>query len=87
MGTHARFVKFIRHWEPRCPSISKQSVMRSVEEQSRALRADIKCEMLERAAGMDIPFYPDAFYPPERGKNGVKTVDRCHQGESGVKTG
>ena len=32
-------------------------------------------------------FYPDTFYPPERGKNGVKTGDRCHQGESGVKTG
>ena len=37
------------------------------------------------------PFYPDTVYPPERdkagGKNGVKRVDRCHQGESGVKSG
>ena len=46
MGTHASLVKFIRQWEPRWPSMSKQSMMRPVEEQSRALRPDIKCEML-----------------------------------------
>ena len=59
MGIHTGFVKFIRQWEPRCPSISKQSVTRSLEEQSWALWADIKCEMLEIATGMDIAFTTD----------------------------
>ena len=38
MGTHAGFVKFARQWEPRWPSISEQSVARSVKEQSEALQ-------------------------------------------------
>ena len=46
MGTRAGFVKFMRQWELGWPSIPKQSVTRSVEKQSRALWADIKCEML-----------------------------------------
>ena len=31
ISTRTRFVKFMRKWEPGWPSISKQSVMRSVE--------------------------------------------------------
>ena len=34
IGTRVGFVKFMRQWEPRWPSISKESVTRSVEEQS-----------------------------------------------------
>ena len=34
IGTKARFVKFMRKWEPRWPSISKQSMTRSMEVQS-----------------------------------------------------
>ena len=52
-------MKFMRQWESRWPSISKQSAMRPVEEQSRALRADIKCEMLKIADGMDTAFTTD----------------------------
>ena len=37
---------------------------RSVEEQSRALRADIKCEMLEIAARTDIVFMTDFWTSP-----------------------
>ena len=54
MGTRAGFVKFMRQWEPRWTSISKQSLTRSVEEQSQALRADIKPEMLETEAGHSL---------------------------------
>ena len=64
MGTRAGFVKFMRHWEPRWPSISKQSVPRSVEEQSQALQANIKCGMLEIAAGMNIDFTTDFWTSP-----------------------
>ena len=31
IGTQPRFVKFMKKWEPQWPSISKQSVTRSVE--------------------------------------------------------
>ena len=31
MGTYTRFVKFMRQWEPKWPSISKQSMTGSVE--------------------------------------------------------
>ena len=34
ISTQVGFVKFMRKWEPRCPSISKQTVTRSVEAQS-----------------------------------------------------
>ena len=54
MGTHIGFVNFMRQWKPRGPSISKQSMTRSVEEQSRALRVDIKCKTPQIAAIMDI---------------------------------
>ena len=64
MGTRAGFMKFMRHWEPRWPSISKQSMTRSLEEQSRALRTDIKCEMLEIAAGTDIAFTTNFWTSP-----------------------
>ena len=37
-------MKFMMQWEPRWTSISKQSVTRSVEEQSGILQADSKCE-------------------------------------------
>ena len=64
MGPHAGFVKFMMQWEPRWPSISKQSVTRSVEEQSGALQADSKCEMLEIATGMNIAFMTDFWTSP-----------------------
>ena len=54
MSAHAGFVKFMRQWDPRWPSISKQSMTMSVEEQSQALWADIKCKMLEIVAKTDI---------------------------------
>ena len=62
------FVKFMRHWEPRWPSISKQSVTRSVEEQSRALRVDIKCEMLEIAAGTGHSLHDRLLDEPDIGE-------------------
>ena len=34
IGTRTGFTEFMRKWEPRWPSISRQSVMRSVERQS-----------------------------------------------------
>ena len=37
ISTQPEFVKFMRKWEPRWPSISKQSVTRSVERQSQEL--------------------------------------------------
>ena len=64
MGTRARFVKFMRQWEPRWPRISKQSMTRSVEEQSGALWANIKHEMLEIAVGTDIAFTMDFWMNP-----------------------
>ena len=45
IGSRPGFLKFMRKWEPRWPSISKQSVTRSVEGQSEQLRKDIKTEM------------------------------------------
>ena len=41
MGTHPAFVKFMRQWEPRYPSILKLSMMRSVEHQRQALQEHI----------------------------------------------
>ena len=34
MGTHTEFVKFMRQWEPRWPSISKKSVTKLVEDKA-----------------------------------------------------
>ena len=64
MGTSARFVKFMRQWEPRWPSISKQNVTSSVEEQSRALWTDIEHEMLEIATKIGISFTTDFWTSP-----------------------
>ena len=49
----------MRKWEPRWPSISKQSVTRSGEGQSEQLRKDICKEMEGVAAKMDIAFTTD----------------------------
>ena len=59
IGTRPGFVKFMRKWEPRWPSISKQSVTRSVECQSQELREEIKREMEEVAKETDIAFTTD----------------------------
>ena len=64
IGTRARFVKFIRKWELRWPSILKQSVMRSVGLQSEALRKDVTREMEGVAAETDITFTTDFLTSP-----------------------
>ena len=64
MGTHVGFVKLVKQWEPRWRSISKQSATRPVEQQSRALQADIKREMLAIAAETDIVFTTDFWTSP-----------------------
>ena len=50
------FFKFMRKWEARWTSISKQSVTRSVEGQSEQLRKDIRKEMEGVAAQNDVAF-------------------------------
>ena len=64
MVTRIGFVKFMSHWKPRSPSISKQSVTRSVEEQSHALQANIKHKMLEIETKTDIAFTTDFWMSP-----------------------
>ena len=44
IGTKPGFMKFMRQWDPQWPSMSKQSVKRSVERQSEELWKDIKGE-------------------------------------------
>ena len=56
IGSQLGFLKFMRKWEPRWPSISKQSVTRSVEGQSEQLRKDIRMEMEGVAAKTDVAF-------------------------------
>ena len=58
------FLKIMRKWEPRWPSISKQSVMRSVEGQSEQLRKDIMMEMEGVSAETDIAFTTDFWISP-----------------------
>ena len=58
------FLKFMRKWEPRWPSISKQSVTRSVEGQSEELRKDICKEMQGVAAETDVAFTTDFWTSP-----------------------
>ena len=55
----ARFLRFMRKWEPRWPSISKQSVTRLVERQSEQLRKDIRMEMEGVAVETDVDFMTD----------------------------
>ena len=64
IGTQAGFLKFMRKWEPRWPSISKQSVMRSMEVQSEELRKDIRREMEGVAAKTDIAFTTGFWMSP-----------------------
>ena len=59
ISTWLGFLKFMRKWEPRWPSISKQSMMRLVERQSEVLWKDIKREMEVVAEEMDIAFTTD----------------------------
>ena len=59
MGTCAGFVQFMRPWEPRWPSISKQDVTRSVEEQNRGLQADSECKTIEMLSETDLTFTTD----------------------------
>ena len=64
IGTWPGFLKFMRKWEPQWPSISKQSVMRSVEGQSEQLRKDIRREMEGVAAETDVAFTTDFWKNP-----------------------
>ena len=64
ISTRVGFVKFMRKWEPQWPSISKQSVTKSVEVQSEELRKHIKREMEGVAAEMDIAFMTDFWTSP-----------------------
>ena len=64
ISTRAGFVKFMRKWEPRWPSISKQSVTRLVEVQSEQLRKDIRREMEGVAAETNIAFMTDFWTSP-----------------------
>ena len=59
IGSKPGFLKFMRKWEPRWPSISKQSATRSVETQSEQLRKDIRMETEGVAAEMDVAFATD----------------------------
>ena len=59
ISTWPRFVKFMRNWEPRWSSISKQSVTRSVECQSQELQEEIKKEMEEVIKETSIAFTID----------------------------
>ena len=56
IGSWLGFLKFMRKWEPRWRSISKQSMTRSVEGQSEQLRKDIKTEMEGVVAQTDVAF-------------------------------
>ena len=58
------FLKFMRKWEPRWPSILKQSMMRSVETQSEQLRKDIRTEMEGVATETDVAFTTDFWTSP-----------------------
>ena len=64
IGTWAGFVKFMMKWEPQWPSISKQSVTRSVEGQSEQLTKDIKTEMEGVTAETDVAFMTDFWTSP-----------------------
>ena len=64
IGTRLGFFKFMRKWEPRWPSISKQSVTRSVEGQSEQLRKDIRTEMEGVAAKTDVASTTDFWTSP-----------------------
>ena len=66
IGTRVGFVKYMRKWEPQWPSISKQSVTRSVEVQSEELMKDIRREMEGVAAEMDKAFTTDFWTSPTR---------------------
>ena len=59
ISTRLGVVKSMRKWEPQWPSISKQSMTRSVERQSEELRKEIKREMEEVAKETDIAFTTD----------------------------
>ena len=64
IGSRSGFLKFMRKWEARWPSISKQSVTRLVEGQSEQLRKDIKREMEGVAAETDVAFTTDFWTSP-----------------------
>ena len=64
IGSRPGFLKFMRKWEPRWPSISKQSVTRSVEGQSEELKKDICKEMQGVAAEMHVAFTTDFWTSP-----------------------
>ena len=64
IGSWPIFLKFMRKWEPRWPSISKQSVTRSVEGQSEQLRKDIRTEMEGATAETNRAFMTDFWTSP-----------------------
>ena len=64
IGSQLGFLKFMRKWEPRWPSIFKQSVTRSVEGQSEQLRKDVKMKMEGVAAETDVAFTTDFWTSP-----------------------
>ena len=64
IGSRPSFLKFMRKWEPQWPSISKQSMTRSVEGQSEQFRKDIRREMEGVAAETDVAFITDFWTSP-----------------------
>ena len=64
IGSRPGFLNFMRKWEPQWPSISKQSVTRSVEGQSEELKKDIYKEMEGFAAETDVAFTTDFWTSP-----------------------
>ena len=66
IGTRPGFVKFMRKWEPRWPSISKQSMSRLVERQSDELQKMFKREMDVVAMEMNKAFTRDFLDKPNR---------------------
>ena len=60
-------MKFMRKFDPRWPSIPKQSMTRSVERQSEELQKEIKREIEIIAAEMDIAFTTDLWMSPTSG--------------------
>ena len=69
----------MRKWEPRWPSISKQSVTRSVGGQSEQLRKDIKTEMEGVGAETDVAFTTDFWTSPTAESFMTMSMDRIIQ--------
>ena len=64
IGRQPGFLKFMRKWEPRWPSISKQSRTRSMQGRNEQLRKDIRTEMEGVVAETDVAFTTDFWTSP-----------------------